>query len=148
MVQCDSTSRGGQSYRRLAPWQIPNSRNQCPEDRIVKDFSSWSWWWKGQPSHCQLLQPPQGGGVATFIVFSQRRLFVQGIIRFFSSNPRRLRQSAEPLNRRTLAAKARNFSLKMLICCSNAAASDKRWLLYQLDQSNWWSDSASDGTAQ
>ena len=104
----------------------------------------------GQPSHCQLLQPPLGGGVATFIVFSQRRLFVQGIIRFFSSNPRRLRQSAEPLTRRTLtlAAKAQNFSLKMLISCSNAATSDKRWLLYQLDQSNWWSDSASDGTAQ
>ena len=146
MVQCDSTSRGGQSYRRLAPWQIPNSRNQCPESSktslVPHDHDG------GQPSHCQLLQPPLGGGVATFIVFSQRRLFVQGIIRFFSSNPRRLRQSAEPLNRRTLAAKARNFSLKMLISCSNTAASDKRWLLYKLDQSNWWSDSASDGTAQ
>ena len=132
-------------------YSVTNTQFSQPMSGIVKDFScsSWSWWWKGQPSHCQLLQPPQGGGgVATFIVFSQRRLFVQGIIRFFSWNPRRLRQSAEPLNRRTLAAKAQNFSLKMLISCSNAAASDKRWLLYQLDRSNWWSDSASDGTAQ
>ena len=77
-------------------YSVTNTQFSQPMSGIVKDFScsSWSWWWKGQPSHCQLLQPPLGGGVATFIVFSQRRLFVQGIIRFFSSNPRRLRQSA------------------------------------------------------
>ena len=39
-VGCESTCRGGQCYRRLTPWLIPNgpdSQNRCPEGRIIKD---------------------------------------------------------------------------------------------------------------
>ena len=51
-VDCDSTRSGGQSYRRLTPWPIPNgpdSRNQSPEGRIIKNSSWWSlsWLWSG-----------------------------------------------------------------------------------------------------